>query len=363
MLLGKLSPASIAVARMLHDGVPVQAPVLRVPEPCPESFKPCLRPNFRPSRGGLRGSGELPTVVFPLLERDPEATLRDACERGDMNAATHWLSAGARVNSVDHHGCTALHAAAGRGHDEVLQLLLESNADFTMRTNLGFDALALACQAGRAGCVEELLSAGAELESKCGVNGCTALHTAVRMGHVDVIRVLVMAGADQGALSVSGVTPQDICAVAPSASWVGYTASRILMDPGYLSPSDIENNFSPLHEMLGDGEIRTGMPARIVAPETQRKETVEARIETERTRRDVTARSQAAFKIAKAREEERRQALEDDMRRALSKDEEREASFARTRDAAEARTQKMLITSGRLGNYRNVQKGDEGSAL
>ena len=130
------------------------------------------------------------------------------------------------------------------------------------------------------------------------------------------------AGADQGALSVSGVTPQDICAVAPSASWVGYTASRILMDPGYLSPSDIENNFSPLHEMLGDGEIRTGMPARIVAPETQRKETVEARIETERTQRDVTARSQAAFKIAKAREEERRQALEDDMRRALSKDEE-----------------------------------------
>jgi uncharacterized protein len=63
--------------------------------------------------------------------------LKVACVRGDLEAVRVLLAAGAEVNAIVEDECTALHYAAGFGHVEVAQILLDHGARTDVRNRFG----------------------------------------------------------------------------------------------------------------------------------------------------------------------------------------------------------------------------------
>ncbi|KAL2320493.1 hypothetical protein Fmac_029462 [Flemingia macrophylla] len=115
------------------------------------------------------------------------------------------------VDSVDQNGDTLLHAAISRGRADLVQLLLEFNADVEAANRNGWSPLESACSSGEELIVELLLAHKARTERKEGScsgsgSGLGAIHLAARGGHVEVLRLLLVKGADVDSLSGEGAT-------------------------------------------------------------------------------------------------------------------------------------------------------------
>ncbi|CAD5970212.1 ankyrin repeat domain-containing protein [Streptomyces cyaneofuscatus] len=104
------------------------------------------------------------------------------------------------------------------------------------------DRLALAAGDGDVAAVARLLSDGVEVDG-LGGDGRSALDLAVHAGHVDVVRVLLDAGADprQRAGAYGEVTPLGLAAM------YGYVAvAELLLDAGATTGAQGRLNFPPL---------------------------------------------------------------------------------------------------------------------
>ena len=88
--------------------------------------------------------------------------------------------------------------AAGRGHIEIVKLLLENGADVNSRTKDGDTALIVASKAGHTNVVKLLLERGADVNAK-NRNGRMALMGATNQGHLNVVKLLLERGADVNA--------------------------------------------------------------------------------------------------------------------------------------------------------------------
>ena len=144
------------------------------------------------------------------------------------------------VNIADDKGYTALHSAVDKGHVDVVQVLIDAGADIDAKNNMGRSPLFWAWKRGKLDIVKVLVKAGADVcvtdnkgdtcLSLTAANGrtetvrylvglpevdvniadekdFTALHSAVDEGHVDVVQVLIAAGADIEAKDEMGRTP------------------------------------------------------------------------------------------------------------------------------------------------------------
>ncbi|CAE7940589.1 ANKRD17 [Symbiodinium necroappetens] len=120
--------------------------------------------------------------------------LTSAVAAGEREAVQALSKAGANLNKVDGEFYTPLTRAFWGDHHNILSLLLSANADvdlvcpWTSQTPL--------CNAARTGRVEMvrlLLLAGAALERRS--LGSTPLTLAASAGHVEIVRLLIIAGA------------------------------------------------------------------------------------------------------------------------------------------------------------------------
>ena len=123
-------------------------------------------------------------VVKLLLEKDAElesdrgrTPLSLAAEKGH-EAIVKLLLKNAELEPKDFHGRTSLTWAAKYGHLVVVKLLLEKGADLECKTKYGLTPLSRAAAEGHKAVVELLLEKGAELESK-DIDGRTPLLWAV----------------------------------------------------------------------------------------------------------------------------------------------------------------------------------------
>ena len=109
-------------------------------------------------------------------EGDP---LHRAVELRDVEQVKELLAAGGEVDVCARGGVTALMAAAARGFNELVNLLLEAGANPNAK----------------------------EERSKLGEGRLTALHAAAEYGHATACKILLDHGADPNSTSQSSLTP------------------------------------------------------------------------------------------------------------------------------------------------------------
>jgi predicted component of type VI protein secretion system len=130
---------------------------------------------------------------------DRDTPLLVAGARGHAEVARILLAAGADVRARNRYGGTALIPAAHYGHVETVRTLLQSSIDVNHVNDLGWTALLEAVILGDGGprhveIVRMLLAAGADA-SKADREGTTPLAHARRRGQADVVKLLEAAGA------------------------------------------------------------------------------------------------------------------------------------------------------------------------
>ena len=119
--------------------------------------------------------------------------------------------------------------AARRGDVEAVRSLLRDGADPNLAAGDGLTALHVAAEQGFVEVVELLLDAGANATAKTNIGEYEPLHLASRFGHAEVVRVLLEAGAEPAAVATTtGVSPLHLAAKAPN----GEEAVRVLLEHG-----------------------------------------------------------------------------------------------------------------------------------
>jgi ankyrin repeat protein len=165
------------------------------------------------------GAHDIETVAR-MLDEDPrllssvwagESPLTRAIRGEHVSMVRLLLEKGADVNTPDAQGTPALHIAAGRRHEDVVSLLLTSGADVSRANRSGYTPLMNASTWGHVGVVRLLLRymGGRELDVRCD-GGWTALYYACFHGRADVLRVLLLAGADHTIANIYGETARQI---------------------------------------------------------------------------------------------------------------------------------------------------------
>jgi ankyrin repeat protein len=167
-------------------------------------------------RGDMEEVARLLDANPHLIEaRDPSnfelTPLMTAAAEGHVGVMRLLLERGAEVNADCKYHETALHYAAENGHEEVVSILLSCGADPSRKDNiLRNTPLMYASRNGHLGAARQLLQV-----RECGLDegnndGCTALWGACLMGHVEILRALLLAGADHSIDEDGGWTPRQI---------------------------------------------------------------------------------------------------------------------------------------------------------
>jgi ankyrin repeat protein len=136
---------------------------------------------------------------------DWDAALFAAAQAGDLAKASNALDAGADVNAANPHGVTPLLEASGQGHLELARYLIGRGAaiDYTgMREG---SPLMLVAFMGQSELLQLFLAAGANANLAMPTGGETALHMAAVANQTLAAKVLLDAGADPNRHAKSGV--------------------------------------------------------------------------------------------------------------------------------------------------------------
>ena len=165
-------------------------------------------------------AGDTPTVLR-LLQEGAAINARDAAGRTAVMAATHanqvdtvraLLQAGADVNIRDNQLDNPFLYAGAEGLLDILKLTIDANADTKLTNRYGGTALIPAAERGHIEIIKELLTRTDVDINHVNRLGWTALLEAIILGeggerHIEVVRLLIEAGADVNLADSHGVTP------------------------------------------------------------------------------------------------------------------------------------------------------------
>ena len=164
-------------------------------------------------RGDAEAVREAITQGADLEARDGQGrtALLLATHGNNVDAARELIEAGADVNAKDALQDSAYLYAGARGLDEILAMTPAHGADLRSTNRYGGTALIPAAERGHVATVRMLLRAGVAVDH---VNrlGWTALQEAILLGdggprHVQIVQLLLDAGADPELADGDGVTP------------------------------------------------------------------------------------------------------------------------------------------------------------
>lgn len=141
-------------------------------------------------------------------------------------------------------GLRSLHMACGRGHEDVVSVLLQEGADRDARTSQGFTPLHCASGRGGLGCVKMLLKAGADVNVRSeGRQRRTPLHAAAVLGDKAVTVELLRWGATVDIPDAEGITGLHIAAAVDNLE-VALTLLRAGASTGAVQAGTLN---TPLH--------------------------------------------------------------------------------------------------------------------
>ena len=123
----------------------------------------------------MRGNPLLCTVAGVILSlcsvalahaADLNEQLWEASRKGDAKAVLGLIAQGADVNAKTHYGANALWLAASKGHADVVKILLKNKADpNNIDIVWGGTPMAWSVGAGKVDIVQMLLEAGADSDA------------------------------------------------------------------------------------------------------------------------------------------------------------------------------------------------------
>ena len=170
--------------------------------------------------------------VIRESEAKGEPLCTRAAELGYPKTLSVLLSGGANPRVADSRGRLAIHLAAWKGHEAVLEILVAHDPSLLECPDKKYRGtpLTLAAMHGHASAVRALLNAGANAEAvvdppqasklqpvggktdvpMASLHGMNALHLAAMRGHTTVIRELLASGADPAKLSFRNFSAQGL---------------------------------------------------------------------------------------------------------------------------------------------------------
>jgi hypothetical protein len=128
-------------------------------------------------------------------ERSGYAGLLAAAARGDATQIKALIANGARPDVRDAYQRTPLHVAAYGGHHEAMRALASAGADPNALEHDRYDMVTIAAVANDVPTLDVALALGASARNVTSRYDGTALIAAAHLGHVEVVRTLIRAGA------------------------------------------------------------------------------------------------------------------------------------------------------------------------
>ncbi|WP_432731758.1 ankyrin repeat domain-containing protein [Variovorax sp. W6] len=121
--------------------------------------------------------------------------LHQAAWHGDLQKLKALVASGANLDARDARGRTPLHVATFARQREAIRLLAKAGADLDLLEDDRYDAVTIASVADDAATLSVLLSLGAKPGQITSRYDGTALIAAAHLGHDEVVRRLIAAGA------------------------------------------------------------------------------------------------------------------------------------------------------------------------
>ena len=121
--------------------------------------------------------------------------LHAAAAKGDVAEVAALIQQKVDLNARDGHGRTALHIAAHGSHQDVIRELAKAGADMKAMDSQRYDIITIAAVQGDAKLVKLAVSLGSDPKAMTSPYDGTALIAAAHLGHAEVVRALIAAGA------------------------------------------------------------------------------------------------------------------------------------------------------------------------
>ena len=158
-------------------------------------------------------------------EADGTTPLHWAVRTDDLETTTLLLKAGAKAGAANRYGVTPLSLAAVNGNPAITRLLLEAGADANTTVTQGQTVLMVAARTGNADAVRALIEKGANVNARETQLGETALMWAASENHAAAAALLIERGADVSARSSTIAFPKDrfglegVLTILPHGNW------------------------------------------------------------------------------------------------------------------------------------------------
>uniref|UniRef100_A0AAY4D3A9 Ion transport domain-containing protein n=1 Tax=Denticeps clupeoides TaxID=299321 RepID=A0AAY4D3A9_9TELE len=143
------------------------------------------------------------------LSLNKQTPLHLAAMMGELDVCSSLMNLRADVTATDIHGRTPLHLAAENDHSEVVKLFLKHRPELATLANVeGSTCTHIAAAKGSVAVIRELLkfSQGGLTTVHSKANGSCPLHLATAGGHMEVVKVLLEAGASATEEDADGMT-------------------------------------------------------------------------------------------------------------------------------------------------------------
>jgi ankyrin repeat protein len=141
-------------------------------------------------------------LATPRLHAASYDDMISAVKLGDTGTVVRLLNRGMDVNTSDREGNTLIMLAVREKHPGLVRLFIQQRAKVNARNMHGDSALRLAAYQGDLPVVQDLVAAGARIDTE----GWTPLIYAAFNGHEAVAAFLLEKGADIDAKSENGMT-------------------------------------------------------------------------------------------------------------------------------------------------------------
>jgi ankyrin repeat protein len=121
--------------------------------------------------------------------------LHRAAHAGDLAAIATLIKGNADLGARDGNGRTPLHVAAFASHEAAVAALAKAGADVNALDGDKYDMVTIAAVANDLDMLKAALAAGNRADLTTSIYDGTALIAAAHLGHADVVKILIDAGA------------------------------------------------------------------------------------------------------------------------------------------------------------------------